>query len=303
MNNYSRRLNDIESFDHFFKAIEYTIEQRHIPDFVNAEMLTVTPYEQTSTSKRFRLPDYASDEARWKLRTQIVNELFTCERLDDDEKIMLGKGGALPCVPLKMERKAFLIIGLPASGKSGISNKIADEYGAIILDSDYAKRKIPEFSGFPFGASLVHNESSGVIFPNQMSLGKPNFKTLSELTIDSGINFVQPMIGQDYDSLINFAKSLQIPALNYEVHLILVNLDRKIATHRAIERYIKTKRYVPLGLVFDGYSNDPILTYYYSRKNASGIFKSFGELSTNVPKGSKPACTDNINDSPVKLFL
>ena len=303
MNNYSRRLNDVESFVHFFKAIDYSIEQKLIPQFVTAEGLTITFDEQTSTSKRFRLPGYASEEARWELRRQIVNELFTLKRLDNDEDIKLGSGGALPATAIKTERKAFIIIGLPASGKSGIASKIADEYGAIILDSDYAKRKIPEFDGFPYGASLVHNESSGIIIPNKMSEQETDFKTLSRLTFDSGMNFVQPTIGQDYNSIVDLANSLKSNRLNYEVHLILVNLDRKLATHRAIERYINTKRYVPLGLVFDCYANDPILNYYYAKKRAHDVFKSFGEISTNVPKGDKPICTDIIGDSPARLFL
>lgn len=302
MNNYSRRLNDVESFNHFFKAISYNIEDRYLPDFVSAELLTITEYEQTSTSKSFRLPTYASDEARWELRKKIVSELFSNVRLKDDEDIKLGLGGALPNSELKKDRQAYIVIGLPASGKSGIANLIADKNGAIILDSDYAKRKIPEFEGFNMGASLVHSESSGIIFPSQMSSGQNDFKTLSQLTLEQGINFVQPTIGQDFDSLINYAKSLKKPELNYQVHLILVNLDRKLATHRAIERYIKTKRYVPLGLVFDCYSNDPTLNYYYAKKKARDVFESFGEISTNVAIGKKPICTDIEGESPVNLY-
>ena len=52
---------------------------------------------------------------------------------------------------------------LPASGKSTIANSIADLYGAYIIDSDFAKRKIPEF-GHEFGASIVHEESSIITF-------------------------------------------------------------------------------------------------------------------------------------------
>ncbi len=33
----------------------------------------------------------------------------------------------------------------------------------MVLDSDFAKRKLPEFDGYPWGASIVHEESSDII--------------------------------------------------------------------------------------------------------------------------------------------
>jgi hypothetical protein len=51
---------------------------------------------------------------------------------------------------------------------------------------------------------------------------------------------------------------------NYDIHLISVELTKKDAT-RAIKRFNKTKRYVPLGLIFDQYGNDSHLCYYYLR--------------------------------------
>lgn len=301
MGNFSRRLNDVESFDHFFKAIKYSIDENLLGSFVDAELMTITEHEQTSSSRRNRLPAYATDESRWQLRTKIVEELLTLERLVDDEKINLGVGGAIPVGGARSQKKAFIIIGLPASGKSGIANRIADEYSAIILDSDYAKRKLPEFGGFKSGASLVHAESGGIVFPGKMTIDQP-FETLSEKVIKLGMNFVYPTVGQDYVSLIKYADSLKNSA-GYEVHLILVNLDRQKATHRAIERYIKTNRYVPLGLIFDCYSNEPTLNYYYAKQRESELFASFGEVSTDVPYGDGPKCANLTDDSPVNLFL
>ena len=58
------------------------------------------------------------------------------------------------------DRKAFLVMGLPASGKSSaVAESVAKENGALIIDSDLVKEKLPEFSGGLL-ASAVHNESS-----------------------------------------------------------------------------------------------------------------------------------------------
>jgi hypothetical protein len=82
---------------------------------------------------------------------------------DSDDHIKLGKGGAVP-QNLMRSKDACVLIGLPASGKSTIARRFATEYGAIILDSDFAKRKLPEFPNYPWGASIVHEESAKIIF-------------------------------------------------------------------------------------------------------------------------------------------
>ncbi len=70
----------------------------------------------TSRSSKFRDPEYQDDEQRLLLRKKIVEELFTLPLLNDDDRIKSGRGGARP-PNLNSERKAFILIGLPASGK------------------------------------------------------------------------------------------------------------------------------------------------------------------------------------------
>lgn len=89
----------------------------------------------------YRNPSYFDYKSRNKLHKQIFEELCSFERPIDEDKIRLGFGGALPIGKKpQMNRQAYFVIGLPASGKSAISNRISDTNGAIILDSDYAKR-------------------------------------------------------------------------------------------------------------------------------------------------------------------
>src|SRR5690606_3790793 len=96
--------------------------------------------KQTMTVKSMRNEKFRDEKTRWQLREQIIEELWGQQRIDNDEEIALERGGALPRSHVMANKQVFLITGLPASGKSGIANTIADDYGAVIIDSDYAKR-------------------------------------------------------------------------------------------------------------------------------------------------------------------
>lgn len=258
-----------------------------------AENLLVSTRHQSSlTSESERVSQYKSQAQREKLYKQITNELFTLPRLDDDDKIKLGSdgGGALPKTGIvKSEKKAYIITGLPASGKSQFASLLSDEIGGIILDNDYAKRKIPEYYVIDaeYSANFVHKESSLIV------LGEGNKESLLAKALELEYNMIIPTIGYDAESLYKFAETLT-KVNEYEVHLILVSLDRQKATQRAYSRFSETKRYVPLSLIFDSYANDPILTYYRLKGNKKycKVFKSFGKISTDVAKGDIPIFVD-----------
>ncbi|GAB2555967.1 zeta toxin family protein [Spirosoma aerophilum] len=251
---------------------------------------------QTLSNDRRRAQPYRTDPDRWILRDRIIHELLSEKRLDKDDRIRLGKGGALPSGELKYEAKAFFIIGLPASGKSGIANHVADEFGAIILDSDYAKRKLPEYRNHDYGASLVHEESKEIIF--QFTVPNPD-KIESAFTrcAEQDMNLVIPIVGSNPERVIEMAQDLK--DLDYTIHLILVFVSRKEATIRATRRFAETDRYVPLGLIFDVFGNDPSHCYYYLRCKHKDLFASFGIVST---MGLSPQCTDSEKDTPARNY-
>lgn len=290
MDNYSRPLDSnqtVENFLHLSLRFDYKDDPKLkgiISRIVDGE-LGVSKFntaEQTLTRTNMRDEQYRSEEDRWKLRQQIIDELFTKARLENDEKIKLKKGGALPLSRVVSNKQAFIVIGLPASGKSRISSTIADEYGAVVIDSDFAKRKLPEFKNHCYGASIVHEESSQITFGFTKN-SSSDTKSLYELCLESDHNIVIPKIGQNPASIISLANALK-QTNGYEVHLILVALSKRDATIRAIKRYAQTKRYVPLGLIFDGYGNDPSHCYYYIRCKHGDVFKSTGALSTADPQ-------------------
>lgn len=257
--------------------------------------------ETTLNSEKCRDARYRSPRDRDNLRTQIIQELSTLARLDDDEAICLGSGGAKPKnAEPRAERNAYIVTGLPASGKSTLVNRIADDLGAMIVDSDYAKRKFPEFQS-PAGAQLVHEESAMLVEGGEDDGDEEEMPSLIGYCIALGYNIVMPKIGHDHRSLNKLRDALQ--AGGYKVHLTAVVLSRQDATLRAVHRFLETKRYVPLGRIFDIYANDPALTYYRLRVehlNEPNGWESFGALSNDRFQYKMLDCSNATN--PASLF-
>jgi hypothetical protein len=260
------------------------------------KMLKDMVLKPTLTSTDFRRPQYRGDDRRVILRRKIFDELVGLDRISDDDEIKLGFGGAKPVHFLKAERQAVLLLGLPASGKSAVGGSIADQMGAYIIDSDYAKRKIPEFD-FVFGASLVHEESSLITFGSSDAKYQSEFNVY-EYCISKGHNMVIPKIGSEAASITRLRDGLILQG--YSVHLVLISLDRLHACKRALARFLKTKRYVPLGLVFDGYGNDPILTYYRVRDSKN--WASVAKLSTIELQSKGPQVIYSTKNGPIEVL-
>ena len=273
---------------------------RAVKEIVSAEIQVETvSAKPTLTYRDYRSTKYKTDESRLELREKILDELFTLDRLDDDDDITLGKGGAKPSNGVSYAKQAFLVTGLPASGKSMISTPIADYNHAYILDSDYAKRKLPEYDT-DFGATITHEESSLIV--NGADNRLPQFdeeESLLSRCIENGCNIVLPRIGHNKKTIQGLAQ--QLYECKYSVHLILVRLSREKATQRAFKRYRSSHRYVPLPLIFDGYANDPTIVYYdLKRENYNKhIFSSFSMVSTDVPESEHPRLLDAAGTIPL----
>lgn len=296
MKDYSRPLNTNFLANDFLTRVLKLRESDETGDkalkIVSAEVLLENAKTKpTLTNEENRHPSYVTEKDRKNLRERIFEELISQKRLDNDDDIKLGLGGALPKDDLKFESQAFIITGLPAAGKSTIAEKIADYYGACILDSDFAKRKFPEFKS-DHGASIVHEESSAVVFGNKELESEPSLK---EYMVFKKANLIIPKIGYDVYSIEKIKDSLI--SVGYSVHLLLISVDKKTSTKRALSRFIKTNRYVPLSLIFDTYSNDPMLTYY--RLKDCKKWASVGKLSTEE---ESPKVIHGTENSPATIL-
>lgn len=233
MSNYARPLNEIDLANSFLiNALQMNDSElskfncrikstdRLAQEIMKAELLiSHTSGESTLLSNRQRLPRYKNDSVRKDLREKIFKELISNSRLDDDDQISLGSGGALPNSGILKNKEAFILTGLPASGKSSIANQICEAFGAMIIDSDYAKRKLPEYET-EFGPNLVHEESSIITFGSnkQQFKEEPN---LFDYCVSQEMNMVLPKIGYDLKSLEQLRDKML--SYGYKVHLTLVN--------------------------------------------------------------------------------
>ena len=299
MSTYCRELNtdkEVECFVDGVLKIDDVKEKRDAINNIAAAERNMKDYKSfpTLTHMDNRDFEYRTDVIREDIRKQILNELINNKRLDNDDDIIFGKGGAAPAVDILSEHKVFYIIGPPASGKSGVANKIADAVGAYVLDSDFAKRKLPEYKNQISSASLLHEESDALIFNYERG-------NLLDHCIVNKYNIVIPKIGHNLESICSFCKGLK--EIGYEVFLISVDLDRTKATQRAYYRFIETERYVPLSLIFDGYSNQPTLNYFKIKQSYRECFSGFGQISTDVARGKNPILLEEENLEVLKLIF
>src|SRR5688572_11384730 len=124
MQHFSRPLDHNQAVVIFLQLslqLDYKKVPQHrkiIPHIVDGE-LGVSRFNvdsQTLSVVSMRHTDYRNENDRWDLRDKIINELWTKKRFVKDDKIELGKGGALPrLIDKKYEAEAFILIGLPAS--------------------------------------------------------------------------------------------------------------------------------------------------------------------------------------------
>lgn len=300
--NYGRALSDLNQVEDFFKNVLHlpssTKYSEYLSRVTTAAIASANIVNQdTLHYANFRFRAYSSDDARMELRKTIYDELISQKRLECDDDISLHNGGVLPITTPQKKKMAFYVIGLPASGKSEISNKIADNFGAIILDCDYAKRKFPEYQrSAVYGASALHEESSVVIFGG----GSDAYATepsVLQYAVEQGYNIVIPKIGDVKDKVVAFSRSLK--DLDYTIHLVLVRLDREEATRRAFYRFIETGRYVPLQLIFDVYGNDPTITFFDLLLENCDCFSSYTMISSNVAIGQPKKLVFASKDSPI----
>ena len=272
------------SFDHLVKVIREA-------EAANA----VIGKEPTVRSEANRDRRYRDETARKQLRKKILTELIGMDRLDNDDDIELNVGGAKPRgrAPIA-KRNAYFVVGLPASGKSTLVSRIADDLGAMIIDADFAKRKLPEFDDTLAGANLVHEESSEIVFGDGGSASLLGYcKTL-------GLNIVIPTVGGNLDGILEDAQALK--DVGYKVHLSATILCRDEAAKRATSRFLESGRYVPLGLIFDGYANDPIMNYYHQRceHRKGGFWESIGSYYTGGKRAGEVEYSSKVN--PVALL-
>jgi hypothetical protein len=160
-------------------------------------------------------------------------------------------------------RKAFVLIGPPAAGKSTIANELAIVNKAAIPDADQVKSFIPEYAG-GIGAAAVHEESLELLAEAQKRM------------VNEGYNLVAQKVGHSDKSIRNLIKSLK--ESDYDVSLVNMHVDPDEAFRRMIGRFIRTGRIVPPSY-FNSIGNSPRLVY--NNMKEEGIADGYAEIDNN----------------------
>lgn len=173
---------------------------------------------------------------------------------------------------IRREKRLDIVIGLPASGKSSaLVEPISEMYHSRIIDSDEAKKLLPEYND-GWGAGIVHKESQ--------LISDRQFKA----AVRKGENITYPRVGGDCDELTDIIAAVK--KQGYSVYIHINELDRNKALGRMINRFLETGRYIKPELVTK-YGNG-ISATYETLKNRSELVDGFSKWSNDVPLGCRP---------------
>lgn len=211
-------------------------------------------------------PDTIDDmsEERQKLRNEWVNSEI--DRQNSIRKIQHG-------------RHAVIILGLPGSGKSSLSNPILENNGAYEIDSDIFKtRYIPEFKSDPTMSGKTQREA-GILASD-----------MKETALHEGANVLIGKVGGSYKSIKEIVDDLN--DYGYTIDIVYNDLPGEETEKRNDNRFMSNMRkgngqarYVPRRVIY---------------QSEYGVFKTINALSRNdkingmliysndVPYGEKP---------------
>lgn len=183
---------------------------------------------------------------------------------------------------IQCDKRLDIVIGLPAAGKSSaLAEPISGICQSRIIDSDEAKKLLPEYSN-GWGAGIVHKESQQI---SEKQLKK---------VMSKGENIVYPRVGGDCEELKNYISKAK--KQGYKVYIHYNDLNQNKALGRMLTRFLETGRFISPDLITK-YGNSIENTYQTLKK--SGIIDGYSKWSNDVPLGHRPKlieCSDGCKN-------
>lgn len=253
--------------DVFFQDLIYTQPINSLDSFESDLSDLLLADEVLELSEKMDSGDQTVDirtPERLARRTEIADELY-------------GDGAK------NKDRRAWLVLGPPASGKSTTSDPLVVQTGSLLIDSDEAKKKLPEYDGGR-GAGVVHLESKEIT------------DRIFDRAIEAGDNFVHPIVGHTYDKVKQLVDYLE--SKDYEVNIRLVSLPVEQTYRRSIQRFKDEGRYIDYRYIFNTVGPKPNETYLALKSN--GVGSSHEAYDSDVEYG-KPY--DTINDENIQARI
>lgn len=237
----------------------------------------LTAGEDVSREEIDRIPEVAEVRAlpkmntadiqtpeRQKLRSEVLEQLYQRGSYSSETHDYTGE--------IAQERRADIVIGAPAAGKSSVLvDPLSEQHKSRVIDSDDAKKLLPEYDDGK-GAGNVHRESSMIR------------DVLKQRAIARGENIVWPTVGDKLDKLLSSIQEFRDNG--YSVYLHLNELSASKATGRALGRYLSTGRFVDPEIVLK-VGDKPTQNYNYIRQQ-EGLIDGYSHYSNDVPRGEKP---------------
>lgn len=237
----------------------------------------LTAGEDVSRDEIDRIPEVAEVRAlpkmntadiqtpeRQKLRSEVLEQLYQRGSYSNETHDYTGE--------IAQERRADIVIGAPAAGKSSVLvDPLSEQHKSRVIDSDDAKKLLPEYDDGK-GAGNVHRESSMIR------------DVLKQRAIARGENIVWPTVGDKLDKLLSSIQEFRDSG--YSVYLHLNELSASKATGRALGRYLSEGRFVDPEVVLK-VGDKPTQNYNYIRQQ-EGLIDGYSHYSNDVPRGEKP---------------
>lgn len=182
------------------------------------------------------------------------------------------KGNTLYNGIIKKESRIDIVIGLPASGKSStLVNPISQKYKSRIIDSDEAKKLLPEYNN-GWGAGTVHEESK-LIAQNQLITA-----------LQCKENIVWPIVGSKIDKLERQLSVIK-QSYHYRIYLHFNEIPKNKAIGRMLLRFFEEGRFLDPRLCYQ-YAN--VSDVYESLKKRGDLVNGYTKWNNDVKKGERP---------------
>lgn len=156
-----------------------------------------------------------------------------------------------------MSPEMIIMVGYPASGKSSISSLLEQNHNYVIINQDTLKTKAKCFK-----------------FANE------NCKHKKSIVIDN----------TNRDKQIRYEWITLANKYNYNVRCILIDVQKNVAMHNNIYRYLNTGKYISK-IVYNTYGAN------YEQPESSEGFKDI------IVVKKCPTCNDNFNEDMYQMYM
>lgn len=208
------------------------------------------------------------------------------------------KGNTVYNREVKCERKLTILIGLPASGKSTLSNEFSRDNSARIVDSDEVKKLLKEYNNGS-NASLVHEESSKIT------------DVLFERCLARGENIVYPKVGANLEKIEADIKKAH--DAGYSVNVVYMHLQKNKTKARLLSRFLNTGRWLPLDVIQKAFERKDKTTgeivrgdfieETYKACKENKYVDNYEKYSNDVKFGEQPKIMESSNNSNAQMGI